>query len=165
MEKAEGGWGWGGMKQQQRIQQWRQRPENNMPNPGSHFLLHRRLLWNSRSTSNVTGGRGEGETSLSLSRTYSPTPFPLCPTPLPAIWIEVKQGTATSKYAQQHRQWPAYSALAAVAASATSAKADQSEFSNLITQVSATSNVHCRAALCTCLVAAYVKNVRVTMDS
>lgn len=55
--------GGGGWSRQQRIQQWRQRPENNMPNPGSHFLLHRRLLWNSSSVANVTTRRKDGKSS------------------------------------------------------------------------------------------------------
>lgn len=134
MERAKVGWG--RMKQQQRIQQWRQRPEDNMPNPGSHFLLHRRLLWNSRCTSNVTGGRGRGgENSLSLFRTYSPTPFSTMSSPSSwAAWIEVKQGTATSKYVQEQRRRLADSA---VAAAATSAKTHQKSF---------WSSVHARAA-------------------
>lgn len=49
-----------------------------------------------------------------------------------AAWIEVKQGTATSKYVQEQRQRLADSA---VAAAATSAKAHQKPFSNPITQV------------------------------
>lgn len=66
--------GGGGWSSQQRIQQWRQRPENNMPNPGSHFLFQRRLLWNSSSMANVTTRR---ETDGARGRSGPPrSPFP-----------------------------------------------------------------------------------------
>lgn len=81
-----GGWGW--MKQQQRIQQWRQRPENNMPNPGSHFLLHRRLLWNSSSVANVTTRR--------RGRGRKLRPFLLYSTPAPPLFLPLSSPSSPS---------------------------------------------------------------------
>lgn len=54
---------------------WRQPPASNMPNHGSHFLLHGRLLWNFSSGANVTAGRSDREGiqagSLLVSHTHS----------------------------------------------------------------------------------------------
>lgn len=44
------GWGQTGGESQR----WRQWPEKSMPIPRSHFLLHRRLLWNSSSVVDIT---------------------------------------------------------------------------------------------------------------
>lgn len=49
-----------GWSRPQRIQRWRQWPESDMPNPRSHFLLHRRLLWNSGSVADVTRSKTRG---------------------------------------------------------------------------------------------------------
>lgn len=70
------------------------------------------------------GGRAGGKNSLSLSLSYLLShPFSTMSNPSSwAVWIRVKQSTATSKYVQQHGQRPAYSA---VTATATSAKDDQ----------------------------------------
>lgn len=85
-EKGKGGLtarGGGGWSRQERIQQWRQWPENNMPNPGSHFLLHRRLLWNSSSMANVTRSRERWRERLHTPPSPIPSHFLLWPAPLP----------------------------------------------------------------------------------
>lgn len=74
-EKREGcQGGGGGLRRQKRLQQWRQWPGNNMPNPRSHFLLHRRLLWNSSSVANVTTTRGTEGREKALGPPHSNPP-------------------------------------------------------------------------------------------
>lgn len=92
----------GGWSRQQRLQQWRQRPESSMPNPGSHFLLHRRLLWNSSSVANVTmrtrdsGRRERSGPLLSMHLPSSLSLFLLHPIPLPsAVFVRLTRAKTT----------------------------------------------------------------------
>lgn len=46
-----------------------------MPNPGSHFLFHRRLLWNSSSMANVTTRREIDRRENTQDLLTAPSPF------------------------------------------------------------------------------------------
>lgn len=64
---------------------------DNMPNPGSHFLLRRRLLWNSSSVANVTTRRERWRDRLltppsSFPSLSLPSSSPSWPSTLSCLW-------------------------------------------------------------------------------